>query len=506
MQVALRDITVRFGAVTALDGVSLDVASGRVLAVVGENGAGKSTLMNVLFGLLRPHAGSIAIAGREQVFRSPQDAIAAGIGMVHQHVMLQDRMTVLENIVLGAEPAGRFGIVDFAAARDRFERGPARYGIAVDLNARVAELAAGEKQAVGILRMLWRDASLMILDEPTAVLDPVEKDRLVAMVKTLAAAGKTIVMVTHRLDEVIATADHVAVMRGGRLVSARPAVATSRELIAREIVGGDVPRPARPAPRPPGDAVLKVRDVLLHGRRGTAGTVGPLSFDVRRGEIVGIAGVTGNGQAELVEALTGLAAVRAGTIAIAGRRVETLSVRERRRAGLGHVPQDRRRRGLALAATVTDNANAGRDPRRFRNGPFLDRGAMARYARGLIDAYRITVAGPDAVAGTMSGGNQQKLVAARELTRAPAVVIAEDPASGIDIGAVDLIHRELMRLRDCGGAVLLVSSDLDEILLLCDRILVMYGGTLSAPLEAAHADRGRIGMLMTSGARDGAAP
>jgi len=519
MHVALHGIRVRFGALVALDGVFLDIAAGRVTAVLGENGAGKSTLMNVLFGLVRPEAGRIEIDGHVRVLSSPQDAIAAGIGMVHQHVMLQDGMTVLENVVLGAEPARRFGIVDFKAARQRFARVLARHGIApdalnVDLDAAVAGLAAGERQAVEILKMLWRDAALMILDEPTAVLDPVDKDRLLELIRRLRAVGKTIVIVTHRLDEVMAVADQVCVMRAGRLVSSLPLAHTSRERIAGEIVGGPVPRPVRPAARAPGAPALEVRDlVVAAGRGGTTATrtatavLGPLSFQVRRGEIVGVAGVTGNGQAELIAAVTGLAPANAGTIAIAGLRVETLSVRARRQAGLAYVPQDRRRRGLALGATVADNANAGRDPRSFARGPFLDRGAMARYARGLIADYRIAVAGPGAVVATMSGGNQQKLVAAREFARATAVLIAEDPTLGIDIGAIELIHAELMRLRDGGCAVLLVSSDLDEILLLSDRVLVMYEGTLSGPFAAAQADRSRIGMLMTSRApQSGGAP
>ena len=495
MHAALRDIRVRFGAVTALDGVSLDVAAGRVLAVVGENGAGKSTLANVLFGLVRPHAGRIEIDGRAETFASPQDAIAVGIGMVHQHVMLQERMTVLENVVLGSEPAGVLGIVDFAAARRRFEGGLARWGIAVDLDARIADLSAGEKQAVEILKMLWRDAALMILDEPTAVLDPAGQGRLVAMLASLRAGGKTIVIVTHRLDEVMAVADDVCVLRGGRVVSALPLAASSRERIAREIVGGDVSPRRRPAARAPGGTVLEVRGLRVAARGGRH-SVGPLSFQVRGGEIVAIAGVAGNGQAELVESLTGLVAAAAGTVAIAGRRVENLSVRGRRRAGLVFVPQDRRRRGLALGATVADNANAGRDPRRFARGPFLDRGAMVSYASAMIEDWRIRVAGPDALAATMSGGNQQKLVAAREFGRPADLLIAEDPTWGIDIGAVERIHLELMAMRDAGRAVLLVSNDLDEILLLADRILVMYAGTLSA---AAQADRASIGLMMTTG-------
>jgi general nucleoside transport system ATP-binding protein len=495
MHAALRGITVRFGPLLALDDVSIDIAAGRILAVVGENGAGKSTLMNVLFGLIGPAAGRIEIDGSERRWSSPQDAIRAGLGMVHQHFMLQERMTVLENVVLGGEPVRFLGIVDFKAARRRIEQGFRQHGIAIDLDANTGSLSVGEKQVVEILKMLYRNASLLILDEPTAVLTPLEKDRLFGILRGFAATGKGVVIVTHKLDEVMEIADRVCVMRGGKLVSSLPLKETSKQRIAREIVGGDLPSPSKPAARPPGDVVLDVSGlrVASHGRN-----IGPMSFQVRAGEIVGIAGVSGNGQAELIQAVTGLRPLAAGTILIAGERAEALDVRERRRAGMSYIPQDRRRVGLAPDATVAENANAGRDPRNFANGLFLDRPAMAEYARRLIGRYRIKVQGADALASTLSGGNQQRLIAARELSRGTPLLIAENPTWGIDIGAIELIHGELMRMRDSGHAVLLVSTELDEVLRLSDRILVMYSGCLSAPITAAEASRHRIGTLMTS--------
>ncbi|MEO3388702.1 ABC transporter ATP-binding protein [Mesorhizobium sp. CAU 1741] len=496
MHASLRGIRVRFGQLVAVDDVSVDIEAGRVLAVVGENGAGKSTLMNALFGLFQPEAGEIVVDGQPRRWASPQDAIRAGLGMVHQHFMLQEEMTVLENIVLCGEPVRLFGFVDFAVARRKLEDGFAQNGISIDLDARVGSLSVGQKQVVEILKMLYRDASLLILDEPTAVLTPLEKDQLFAILRGFAQQGKAVVIITHKLDEVMEIADHVVVMRGGRLVSSLPVGETSKDRLSREIVGGELPPALRAAAREPGEVVLGV-DGLHVAARGH--DIGPISFDVRAGEIVGIAGVSGNGQSELIQALTGLRPAKAGMISLAGTRVETLGVRERRLAGQSYIPEDRQRVGLALGASVADNASAGHDdPRHFTRGPFLDRSAMARYARDLIERYRIKVAGPQALVSTMSGGNKQKLVVSRELSRATPLIIAENPTWGVDIGAIELIHAELMRMRDAGHAVLLVSTELDEVLKLSDRIMVMYSGSLSEPIAAAEADRNRIGALMTS--------
>jgi len=496
MHAALHGIRVSFGSLVAVDDVSVDVKAGNILAVVGENGAGKSTLMNVLFGLVKPEAGTIEVDGSTRRWSSPQDAIRAGLGMVHQHFMLQEDMTVLENIVLCGEPVKLFGFVDFDAARRKLADGFEQHGIAIDLDARVGSLAVGQKQVVEILKMLYRDASVLILDEPTAVLTPPEKDRLFEILRSFAAAGKSIVIITHKLDEVMEIADHVTVMRGGQLISSLPLAETSKDRMAREIVGGELPPPIRPVAREPGPVVLGVQGLQV---AGAATQVGPVSFDVRQGEIVGIAGVSGNGQAELIQAIVGLRPAANGRIELAGKRIEALDIRARRLAGICYIPEDRQRVGLALGATVAENANAGRDDvDAFTRGPFLNRAAMASFARSLIERFRIKVGGPAAYASTMSGGNKQKLVVGRELSRETPLVIAENPTWGVDIGAIELIHAELMRMRDNGHAVLLVSTELDEVLRLSDRVLVMYSGGLSEPIPAASADRNLIGRLMTS--------
>jgi general nucleoside transport system ATP-binding protein len=496
MRVTLSGITVRFGPLTAVDDVSLTIEPGEIHAIVGENGAGKSTLMNALFGLIEPAAGSISIDGDERRWRSPHDAIAAGLGMVHQHFMLQDSMTVLENIVLCAEPVGPLGFVDFAAARRRLEAEAEAHGISLPLERAVGTLSVGEKQVVEILKLLYRDARVLILDEPTSVLTPQEKDRLFAVLRSFRDEGRAIVLITHKLDEVMESADRVSVMRAGRLVSSGPLAETSKEQIAREIIGGALPPARERKSRAPGEAVLTVENLEVGGR---GGAVGPLSFSVRAGEIVGIAGVSGNGQAELVQALVGLKHTLGGAIALLGRRIEALDVEARRRAGMSYIPEDRQRTGLALGASVSENANAGRDDRAaFTRGPLLNRAAMARFARGLIERYRIRVAGPSAAASTMSGGNKQKLVVGRELARNTPLVIAENPTWGVDIGAIDFIHGELMRMRDEGHAILLVSTELDEVLALSDRILVIYEGRIVGEMPAETADRDRIGSLMTS--------
>ena len=503
MRVSLSGIVVRFGALTAVNDVSLAIEPGEIHAVVGENGAGKSTLMNVLFGLVKPQAGTIGIDGRPRVWNSASDAISAGLGMVHQHFMLQEQMTVLENIVLCAEPVGPLGFVDFAAARRRLAESANLHGITVALDREVGRLSVGERQVVEILKMLYREAQVLILDEPTSVLTPQEKDRLFEILRSFRAAGRAIVLITHKLDEVMEIADRVSVMRGGRLVTSAPLAETSKEEIARGIIGGEVPPLRQRSAHTPGEAVLAVEGLGI-GRRGRS--VGPLSFSVRADEIVGIAGVSGNGQAELVQALAGLKPASAGRIVLCGRDITGLSVAERRRIGMSYIPEDRQRMGLALAATVSENANAGRDDRGgFAKGPFLRRGAMAEFARDIIRRFDIRVAGPSALASTMSGGNKQKLVVGREITRATPLIIAENPTWGVDIGAIDFIHGELMRMRDAGHAVLLVSTELDEVMALSDRILVMYEGRFAGEVPGSEATRERLGNLMTSHLGQGSA-
>ncbi|MGY6707162.1 MAG: ABC transporter ATP-binding protein [Rhizobiaceae bacterium] len=492
----LTDITVRFDALTAVDSVTLSIAPGEIHAIVGENGAGKSTIMNVLFGLLSANEGSIRINDEACVWRSPQDAIARGIGMVHQHFMLQDSMTVLENVVLCAEPLRGGGLVDFSSARRKIEDIAEQYGIRIRLNARVESLSVSERQMVEILKVLYREAELLILDEPTAVLTPQETESLFSILANFKAAGKAIVLITHKLDEVMRVADRVSVMRGGKLISSGELAQTSKTEIARGIIGGDLPASRSRAAHKPGAPVLVVEDLEV---KGAGRGMGPVSFTVNEGEIVGIAAVSGNGQSELIEALVGLRPFASGKAGLLGEDLAGRDVSQRRALGLSYIPTDRQRVGLALEAQVSENALIGRElQERFRRGLFQIGAAIDDFARELIERYRIKVAGPRAKASSMSGGNKQKLVVGRELSRRTPLVIAENPTWGVDIGAIEFIHDELVRMRDDGHAILLVSTEIDEILTLSDRILVMFEGRIAGSFTAATADRLEIGALMTS--------
>ncbi|MBE7734133.1 ABC transporter ATP-binding protein [Devosia faecipullorum] len=496
MQVEMSGITVRFGALTAVDQVSLRFAPGQIHAVVGENGAGKSTVMNVLFGMITPETGNIRIDGAEKRWRNPQDAIAARLGMVHQHFMLQDAMSVLENVVLCAEPTRIFGFVDFPAARRRLEEIARLYGIGVAVDRKVADLSVSERQIVEILKVLYRDAEMLILDEPTAVLTPQETENLFKILRNFRESGKSIALITHKLDEVVAIADWVSVMRGGKLVRSCAMADTSKDEIARGIIGGDLPSPLTRGGQAFGATVLKVENLSAR-RKGR--TAGPVSFAVKRGEVVGIAGISGNGQSQIIEALVGLRRPLAGRITLLDRDVTEADVAGHRDAGLSYIPADRQTVGLALDARVYENAVIGREGTpAFSRGPLLNRPAMAGFARQLIERFTIKVAGPTARCSSMSGGNKQKLVVGRELARETPLIIAENPTWGVDIGAIDFIHRELIRMRDQGHAILLVSTELDEVLALSDRILVLYEGRIAGEFAAAEADRLAIGALMTS--------
>lgn len=496
MQVDLSGVTARFGTLTAVDNVSLHFSPGEIHAVVGENGAGKSTVMNVLFGLIKPAVGTIAIDGAEMKWRNPQDAIARGLGMVHQHFMLQDSMSVLENIVLCSEPVSNLGFVKFNTARARLREIAETYGIGVNPDKRIADLSVTERQIVEILKVLYRDAALLILDEPTAVLTPQEAASLFQILRNFRASGKSIALITHKLDEVMEIADRVSVMRAGKLISTKPIGETSKAEIARGIIGGELPASLTRATQAVGEVVLAVDGLQA---RGVGKTAGPVSFDVRRGEIVGIAGISGNGQTQIIEALVGLRATTGGQASLLGQTLRGLDVGARRALGMSYIPADRQRVGLALEAKVSENAAIGREgTKAFRNWLFIKRAAMTSFARELIESYHIKVAGPNARSSSMSGGNKQKLIVGRELSRGTPLIIAENPTWGVDIGAIDFIHRELIRMRDAGHAILLVSTELDEVLALSDRILVLYEGQIAGEFAAADADRLAIGELMTS--------
>ncbi len=494
--VALRNVTRRFGSVVANDGVTLEIAAGEIHALVGENGAGKTTAMRVLYGILPPHAGHIEIDGQVARIARPADAIRLGLGMVHQHFMLVEPMTVAENLTLGHEPPAAFGAYRSGAAERAVEELSKRYGLAVDPHARIRTLSVGAQQRVEILKALHHGARVLILDEPTAVLAPQEVDDLFRVLRALAAQGAAIVLITHKLAEVRAVADRVTVMRAGRVVGGGTLTALTNEAIAELMVGR--PTPPFIVERTPGveGVRLDVRELQIQDARGLAAVRG-VSFTVRGGEIVGIAGVEGNGQHELIECLAGLIPARGGIVRIDGREAPR-GARARFAAGIAHVPADRHRRGMIEPMTLAENLILGleRDPALGR-GPGLDPAALARRARPLLESYDVRPPDPGARAGALSGGNQQKLVMARELTREAGVMLVAHPTRGVDLGATAFIHRRLIASRNSGRAVLLVSSELSEIMALADRVLVMFDGRIVFETTPLATDERELGCHMT---------
>jgi general nucleoside transport system ATP-binding protein len=498
--IRLRGIEKSFGLVRANRGAELDVALGEIHALVGENGAGKSTLMRILSGLYSADAGTMEVMGRDVTGWSTADAIAAGVGMVHQHFMLVPTLTVAENVVLGSEIT-RGPSLDRAAAERAVRELSARTGLAVPPERLVAELSVGEAQRVEILKTLYRGAKILILDEPTAVLSPPEVRELWQVLRALRAAGGTVVLITHKLDEVIEVSDAITVMRQGRTVTRMPTAGATPQVIARAMVGRDVALAldadyAGAVARAPGPVsqLLEVRDLTVGGaRRATA--VNGVSFTVAAGEILGIAGVEGNGQTELVEALAGLRGAT-GEIILAGRDIIGSSVRARGDAGLSHIPEDRHERGLVLDYCVADNLILGQQ-HHFTRGATLDAPRVLQHARELIAKYDIRPDDPMLPARALSGGNQQKIVVAREMGRDFRVLLAAQPTRGVDVGAIEFIHARLREARDAGKAVLLVSADLAEVLALADRVAVMYGGRFVAVLPRAEASPDTLGPYMT---------
>ncbi|MDZ4180404.1 MAG: ABC transporter ATP-binding protein, partial [Coriobacteriia bacterium] len=468
----VREVTKRFPGVLANDKVSLSVDKGEIVALLGENGAGKSTLMNVVYGLLTADSGEIHVDGTPVHIRSPRQAIDLGIGMVHQHFMLVEPLTVTENIVLGNEPT-RFGnVLDLATARASVAEIARRYGLAVDPDALIRDLSVGMQQRVEILKALYRGARVLILDEPTAVLTPQEVRELFAVVRTLVNEGLSVVLITHKLEEVMSVADRVVVMRDGRVVGETRPVDTDTAGLARMMVGRDVVFRIEKKPSVCGDTILEVEDVhVLDDRRLEA--VRGLSFRVCAGEIVAIAGVSGNGQTELVEALTGLRKVASGTVTLAGGDITHASARQTIAAGVSHVPEDRHRRGMVLEFDLAENMILGD----HRKEPFARRGVMktaaiTRVTSERVKAYDVRTPSIRVAGGALSGGNQQKLVLARELGRNPEFLVAAQPTRGLDVGAIEFVHSQILAERDSGKGVLLISLELEEVQTLADRILV----------------------------------
>jgi simple sugar transport system ATP-binding protein len=495
----LRGIVKTFGALRANDGVDLAVEWGQVHALLGENGAGKSTLMNVVYGLISLDSGEVIFDGKPVTIHGPQDAISLGIGMVHQHFMLIPPLTVAENIVLGHEITRPPGWIDLDASYRAVEELSARYGLEVPPQARVESLSVGIQQRVEILKALYRGARLLILDEPTAVLTPQEIRGLFEIVANLKAAGNAVIFITHKLAEVMEIADRITVMRRGKVVDSTTPKESSQADLARMMVGRPVLLRVDKTPAKPGEVRLEVADLVVHDDRHQVAVDG-VSLEVRSGEIVGIAGVEGNGQNELVEAVSGLRPARAGRILIEGKDVTRRSTRLRLRGGLSVIPADRHRQGVILELPIADNLVLEEyDRRPFANWVVRNLRAVTDYAVKLIKQFDIRASGPQEAAGSLSGGNQQKVVVARELGTLPQVLVASQPTRGIDVGSIEFIHRQIVEQRDKGLAVLLVSSELDEVLSLSDRIAVMYRGRVVAVVDAADADRDRIGLLMAGG-------
>ena len=500
--VELRNIVKRFPGVTANDNVDLTLFRGETLGLLGENGAGKSVLMSVLYGHYQPDAGEVLIDGTPVVFDSPFDAIAHGIGMVHQHFMLVPPLSVLDNIILGSEPMTSFARIDRSQARQAVSEIAERYRLSVDLDRRVEDIPVGMAQRVEILKAVYRGARVLVLDEPTAVLTPAEVEGLHEIIGALRSEGVPCIFITHKLREVLTFCDRVVVMRRGRVVEEMPIGEATELSLAQAMVGRPVLLEVGKNPATPTSTVLELRDVHSSAGIGDHELCG-VDLSVRRGEIVGVAGVGGNGQTNLVAAVAGLSPVSHGEINLDGVDVTTKTRRRRLKAGMSVIPEDRLLEGVIESFPVFENAILGdHDEPRYGSLMFRDVAAMRERARGLIEEY--DVRSPDEVvaAGALSGGNQQKLVCGRELDRKPALLLAAQPTRGVDVGAIEFIHRETVRLRDAGSGVLLVSTELDEILSLADRIVVMHAGRIVADLDAATTTAAEVGVYMAGGRHD----
>jgi general nucleoside transport system ATP-binding protein len=495
----LRGITKQFPGVLANDHIDFDLRRGEVHALLGENGAGKSTLMSILYGLYTADSGEIVMNGKPVDISSPKDAINLGIGMVHQHFMLIPVMTVTENIVLANEPVHAGVLLDENAAEQRVEEVARTFRFAVDPHARVENITVGQQQRVEIMKALYRNADIVILDEPTAVLTPQEALELFEILRTLVREGISVIFITHKLNEVLEIADRITVLRRGKKVETIPRQGATEDALARAMVGREVLLRVEKLPVSPGEVLLRVEDLQVRDDRGLEAVRG-VSFDVRAGEIVGIAGVDGNGQSELIDALTGLRSVASGRITVHGQDLTRATARQALDAGLGHIPEDRHRRGLVLDFNLAENLVL----HDYRKEPFSRLGWInprrwIRWAAGLLSEFDVRGGGPTTRGGSLSGGNQQKVVVAREVSRDPSVLVAAQPTRGLDVGAIEFVHRRLVEQRDAGKAVLLVSLELEEILSLSDRILVLYEGEIVAEFPPDVSEE-EVGIAMT-GAR-----
>jgi simple sugar transport system ATP-binding protein len=500
--IELRNITKRFGNVLANDHINIVVKPGTIHAIVGENGAGKSTAMRIAYGFYKADEGEILVNGKAQEIATPHDAIALGIGMVHQHFMLVDTMTVAENIVLGAEP-GNAVALDLATASSEIRKLSEEFKLAVNPNAVVEQLSVGQQQRVELLKALYRHARLLILDEPTAVLTPQEVDEFFSILRRMREQGKTVVIITHKLAEVLAISDEVTVMRDGKVVGRVQTSETNAAELARMMVGREVLLRVEKPDAKTGGPELRVQDLSIIARGG-ARRVDGVSFEVRKGEILGIAGVEGNGQTELIEALAGLVSPSqlSGKILFEDKDITREGARIRRELGIAHIPEDRHRRGLLLEFDLAENSILGvhyRRPIVSYAGVLLDSMAIRQRANDIIEGFDVRPANADLPARALSGGNQQKLIIGREFKVEPKLLLVSQPTRGVDIGAIEFIHRKLVGLRDSGCAILLVSAELEEVTSLSDRLLIIHEGRIVGEVDPKVATIEEIGLLMTRG-------
>jgi simple sugar transport system ATP-binding protein len=494
----IRNITKTFGDVVANNDVSFTVTKGTIHAIVGENGAGKSTVMRIAYGFYNADSGEIFVDGKKVDIRTPQDAIRLGIGMVHQHFMLVDTMSVAENIILGAETGSVFDL-DLDEASEQIKALSDELKLNIDPNALIEDLSVGQQQRVELLKALYRNAELLILDEPTAVLSPQEVEEFFGILRRMKKQGKTIIIITHKLEEVLAISDEVTVMRDGRVVGNVQTSETNAQELARMIVGRDVLLRVEKTDAKPASNVLEVVELSIAGKHSTA--VSAVSFTVRAGEIVGIAGIEGNGQTELVEALAGLCKPTSGQIRFEGQNVTGRTARELKELGIAHIPEDRHKRGLLLQSDLAENSILGvhyRPPIAETTG-FMNSAAIQDRVNNIIRNYDVRPPVPTLPAKSLSGGNQQKLIVGREFELHPKLLLVSQPTRGVDIGAIEFIHRMLIALRDGGSAVLLVSAELEEVTALADRLLVIREGKIVGEVDPKHTSVEEIGLMMTGG-------
>lgn len=498
--VQMKDVTKSFPGIIANDHINISVQKGEIHALLGENGAGKSTLMNILFGLYQPDEGEIYIKGEKVKISDPNKANELGIGMVHQHFMLVEPFTVTENIILGSEPK-KNSLIDVTKAKNQVLELSRKYGLTVDPDAKIKDITVGMQQRVEILKILYRGADILIFDEPTAVLIPQEIAELINIMKNLVKEGKTIILITHKLKEIMAVADRVTVIRRGKVIDTLNVTETTESELAEKMVGRKVSFSVDKKEAKPKETILKLNNVHARDYRNTKKLNG-ISFEIKEGEILGIAGVDGNGQTELIEVITGLRKLEQGEISISGKNITNFKPRKVFESGIAHIPEDRQKRGLVLDFTVAENfILENYYTSEYQKNGFLDYAKIKNVAKNLIDRFDIRTPNEDTLARSLSGGNQQKLIIAREIENNPKLLIAAQPTRGLDVGAIEFIHKRLIEQRDNGKAVLLISLELEEILNVADRILVIYEGQIVGEVDPKKITENELGLLMSGAKR-----